>query len=138
MTKNRIHKKVVWGDTSNRVIVKSVLIGHFGMWAIRQSPYLLPKELEKSIQEFSQLLEFDDTAFIKTTYINLEKIVGDAILKSGIITSWNVPKKGTGNVFVSRYDKPEPDYDFIDLDALARNVAHSVWLEIFYDDGEFE
>ncbi len=101
-------------------------------------PYLLPKKIEKGIQEFSQLLEFDDTAFIEITCAGLQKIIDDAILKSDIISSWNIAKKGTGNVFVSRIDKPEQDYDFIDLSAMARNIAHSVWLEIFYDEGGFE
>lgn len=39
---------------------------------------------------------------------------------------WNEPKDGskTEIVFVSRYsNKPNPDSDFIDLDALLRNVC---------------
>lgn len=135
---NRMRKKLVWKDRLERVVLKSVVVGHFGMWAIRQSPYLLPEELEKGIEEFSQAQGFGNEPLLETTCANLEKIVADAISKSAVIASWNVAKKGTGMVFVSRYDKPEQDCDFIDLDALARNVAHSVWLEIFYDAGGFE
>ena len=131
-------KKLVWKDTSTRVVLKSVVVGHFAMWAARQNPYLLPESLDKGIEEFSQSLEFGDAALVETTCAKLQKIVSDGISESDIISSWNVAKKGTGPVFVTRYTEPEPDFDFIDLNALARNIAHSVWLELCYDEGFFE
>ena len=137
-----IKKKLVWEDIATRVVLKSVVVGHFAMWAVRQSPYLLPEELEKGIGDFDKYLISNINAgkeyMIETTYKELRDIIRNAITKSDTISLWNIAKKGTGPIFVTRYDEPEPDYDFIALDALARNVAHSVWLEIFYDDGGFE
>jgi predicted oxidoreductase len=135
-------QKLVWNDKSSRIVSKSVVVGHFAMWAVRQSPYLLPDNLDKGIEEFDKYLIYTVNAcneyLIETTYTELEDNIRKAITKSDIISSWNIAKKGTGNVFVSTYSKPKPDYDFIDLDALARNIAQSVWLELCYDDGAFE
>lgn len=135
-------KKLVWKDPSRRVVSKSVVVGHFAMWAVRQSPYLLPEGLDKGIKEFDGCLVFKETIgheeLIETTYTDLKGKIEDAISNSSMISSWNVAKKGSGPVFVSIYSEPEPDYDIIDLDALARNVAQSVWLELCYDEGFFE
>lgn len=110
--------------------------------AVRQSPYLLPESLEKGIEKFNECLVFEkkigDEELIETTYSDLKEKISNAISNSDIISSWNTAKKGSGDVFVSAYSEPEPDYDFIDLDALARNTAQSIWLEIFYDVGGFE
>ena len=133
-------KLLVWKDISTRTVAKSMIIGHFTMWAVRQSPYFSPDSLEKGMKEFDQALECDELDCIVTTCKGLEKIVSDAISKSNIIQSWNIPKSGEAPpyLFVTRYSKLEPDIDFIDLDAMARNITHSVWLEVCYDNGFFE
>lgn len=135
-------KNLVWNDTLSRIVLKNVVVGHFAMWAVRQSPYLLPEELDKGIEEFDKQLHSNikagNVTLIETTYSDLKGNIENAISNSKIISSWNVSKKGSGPVFVSSYSEPKPDYDFIDLDALSRNIAQSVWLELFYDDGGFE
>jgi len=52
------------------------------------------------------------------------------------MTAWNTPKIDTGAeiMFSSRYDTPKQEYDFIDLDALLRNVALETWREAERDD----
>ena len=140
--RNKMKQKLVWEDKSSRVVLKSVVVGHFAMWAVRQSPYLLSDNLDKGIEEFNKYLIYTINAcnerLIETTYRELKDNIRKAITKSDIISSWNIAKKGSGPVFVSAYSKPKSDYDFIDLDALARNIAQSVWLELCYDDGDFE
>lgn len=135
-------KKLVWQDLLTRTVLKETVIGHFAMAVVRQSPYLMPEYLAAGIKEFDKLLssniEVGNEKLIETTYIDLKKSIGKAISNSEIIYSWSIAKKGTGPVFVSSYSKPKPDYDFIDLDALARNIAQSVWLEVCYDDGFFK
>ena len=148
MTKKCLIRK----DPSKRLILASVLVGHFGMWAIRQSPYLVPERLEEGINEFAEMLksyisnsvkasEKNDAVcinkcdYIEGTYTELMRCVEYAISKSAIIQSWNKSKKGECTlVFVTAYSHPHPDHDFIDLDALARNIAQSAWLEVSYDD----
>lgn len=132
----------LWKDKSNRIVLKRVVAGHFAMYAVRQSPYLFPEQLEKGIEAFNKYLIPSDKVcsedFIETTYTELRDNIRNAITNSDIITSWSIAKKGTGNVFVSAYSKPKPDYDCIDLDALARNIAQSVWLELCYNNGFFD
>ena len=130
-------KKLVWKDTSTRVVLKSVVVGHFAMWAIRQSPYLFPESLDEGINEFNECLVFKkkigDAELIETTYTDLKGKISDAISNTNIISSWNIAKKRRGSIMVSCYSYPKLDYDFIDLDALARNIAQSVWLELRSD-----
>lgn len=137
---NNTRKILVWQDILSRGILKTTVVGHFAMWAVRQSPHLLPEDLNGGIEEFNDALDFGDDDYLSITCNNLKRIVCDAISKSETIGSWNVPKKGDpmSHVCVTRYDQPDPDHDIIDLHALARNIAHSVWLEICYDDGFFE
>ena len=135
--------KLVWKDATKRVILKSTVLGYFTMWAVRQSPYLYPENLADGIEEFSIAIGMGDEyggGFIETTCKGLEKIVGNVIDRCVTVQSWNVAKDGSNEpyVFVSRYSEPEPDTDIISLDALARNIAHCVWLELCYDDGWFE
>ena len=138
-------KKLVWQDTSKKVVLKSTIMGHFAMWAVRQSPYLYPRDVHEGIEEFSDALngvaeDIREHHCIKTTCNGLKEIVCQAISESKTVGSWNVPKKGQPQAFVAvdRYSEPDPDYDIIDLHALARNIAHSIWLELCYDDGDFE
>ena len=131
--------KLAWKDKSKRWVSKGIVIGHFTMWAVRQSPWDVPYGLEKSIKEFDAGLEFGIDGLIETTYTELKKIVRDAIDTSDTILTWNVPKsRKAGMVFVTRLDGPAAEDDSTDLDALVRNIAQSVWLELFYDAGGFE
>ena len=134
-----IKKKLVWKDKTERTLLKSTVVSHFAMWAVRQSPYMYPENLEKGIEEFNHMLD-SDNGFIETTCKELEESVCAAIAGCETVMSWNNAKDGSQDqfVFVSRIDKPAPDHDIICVHALARNIAHSVWLELCYDDGAFE
>ena len=133
-------KKLAWQDTSTKGVLKNTVVGHFAMWAVRQSPYPFPGNISKGIAEFDAVIDFGEDWYKETTCKELEQLVCDAISKSDTVVSWNSPKKGElpEFVFVDGYSEIDPDYDIIDLHALARNVAHSVWLELCYDDGFFE
>ena len=138
-----MRNKLVWKDETKRPILKSTVLGCFTMWAVRQSPYLYPENLTDGIEEFSFAIGMRDEyggGFIETTCKGLEKIGGNVIDRCVTVQSWNVAKDGSDEpfVFVSRFDNPSPDHDIIDLSALARNIAHGVWLELCYDDGWFE
>ena len=65
---------------------------------------------------------------------NLEEIFKQGFENVPEIEAWNRPRSGHNkHVFVSRYGGPPPDDDFIDLDALAWNAAHSLTLQSVYD-----
>jgi hypothetical protein len=120
----------IWDDT-NFYTSRGDVLGELAAWAVRQSPYTLPAHLEDALREFD--LAFDSEEFFDTNCEELNKRIRDAFDKCPRVLGWNNAKVGEGTVFCSRYDTPQPDYDFIDLDALARNMAHSITLEAKYD-----
>lgn len=130
-------KKLVWKNKEKKIVLKDIVFGYFVMWATRQSPYLYPEKLTKGLEEFKENFIHDETQ--KINIKNLGEEIKAAIENSPTIVSWNKPKKGNAKMIIcSRFDQPKPDYDCIDLDALTRNIEHSVWLELCYDDGWFE
>jgi hypothetical protein len=73
----------------------------------------------------------DDYARLSSEALK-ESIVA-TIARCPLITAWNNPKikgavNGLGFASLSRYETIKPDYDFIDLGALARNIAHELTL----------
>lgn len=110
-------KTCVWNDSKQRYVLKEMIVGHFAMWAIRQSPSDQPGDLSRGVAQFLDNLPVEDGR--EYTCASLRKQVEVAIKESPVTISWN---------------ETPPGVDFIDLDALARNIAHSVWLEILYND----
>jgi hypothetical protein len=104
------------------------------MWAIRQSPYNIPDNLDTAIRKFqvelSKKFPIYSDIYAKLDFSELRDLIVKTFPLVPEIERWNVPKKGTHkNVYTSAFYKPKADYDFIDLDALARNTAHSLSLE---------
>jgi len=122
----------IWDDKSFWVM-RSTVIGAFAQAAVRQSPYICPVFIASGIRQFNAGLICDDC--FETNCQELRDLVREIIEKCPIVQGWNKPKKGKQTVvFVSRHEQPQPDYDFIDLNAMARNIAHSVTLEEKYND----
>ena len=112
-------KTCVWHDQEKLYVLKSTVVGNFANWVVRQSPVERPWDLPQGISEFTENLIIGDGQGGECTCAFLRKQVDVAIKESPTVVSWN--------------DTP-PGVDFIDLDALARNIAHSVWLETLYDN----
>lgn len=110
------------------------LAGELASQAIQQSPYDMPAGLVEAILDFRaawphsadympamKMLKWRSYSDLKTA---LERIFQD----TPSIRKWNDRKNGRDGIgFSSRYEQPEPDDDFIDLGALANNVAREVW-----------
>jgi len=106
------------------------LAGIFAMYAVRQSPYLVPDNLSDAIFEF--MAGFDCTQTLLEWEHPLEccQTVKDSIMKSPLCVAWNNRKNGReGMGFTSRFDQPHPDDDFIDLDALQMNICREIFRE---------
>lgn len=121
------------------------LLGYVAMWATRQSPYHAPDGLTDVLAEFKRRIEASREDFLAPTKALLGRSVFDypdtlpatkafllPLLQQHLLTlpqvqKWNERKNGNQSPygFCSRYDKPEPDNDFIDLDALAGNIVRS-------------
>lgn len=119
----------IWDDLSFQTSREAVF-GALACWSVRQSPYLVPVDFAVALVEF-------DANFIVDKYFEasckmLSKSIRSTFDSCPVILGWNIPKK-TGRDRVIRMGKGEaPHYDFIDLDALARNVAHAVTVEEKY------
>jgi hypothetical protein len=122
----------IWDDTTFWTS-RCAIIGELANWAARQSPYLVPDGLEDALREFNFAFVSDSEEYFETNCKELNKRIRDAFDDCPKILGWNNPKRGNSDyVFSSRYGSPQPDYDFIGLDALARNIAHSITLSEKY------
>jgi len=110
---------------------RNEIVGALAMWAVRQSPYPVPEKLSEALLSFYEKMPADDIVGVLTEWPSLDALyasIWDAIERVPEIVAWNSRRNGRdGMGFVSRYDKPSPDDDFIDLHALCNNVARSVW-----------
>ena len=120
----------IWDDSPFLTTVDE-LLGALAEWAVKQSPYLCPDNLQQALEEFTLAIPYDRDVFADSIFETscewLIPFVRGLFEACPSILAWNEPKFGKHRVaFSSRYDSPKPDYDFIDLDALARNIAHSI------------
>lgn len=120
-----------------RLITTSDIIGQMARWAVVQHPYNAPPRLENVIAVLKKHAEdtFNDGSeiFKYRWFADYRTLLGWVCEASKpaeeILQLWNTPASGhtAAYVFTSRYDKPMPEHDFIDIDALLRNVAREVW-----------
>ena len=104
------------------------VLGSLAKWAVRQSPYISPAPLSNGLLEFQTAWAVGDHTPL--TSRELESQIFKTIEQCLTIQSWGSPKNGDHTmVFVTRYEGPKPDNDFIDLYALARNVTQDLVLE---------
>lgn len=136
----------------NQLITLPALVGHFAHWAVRLSPYVVPAKLPDAIEKFhtemDQRLALDDYHGLKLRHVQslngLRTTIEEALKAIPEVVAWNSPKIENGGQFnfISRHDGPrDPDRDFVDLDALARNIAMETWAEAVRDqvfDENFE
>lgn len=117
--------------------------GHMAMWVCRQSPYqsLGGVEVINAVLHEKAATEWTEgvpSLLMRRfeSWRDLENWLHSALDGHEQMTAWNTPKIDTGApfMFTSRYDTPTPEYDFIDLDALLRNVARTSWAEMQKDD----
>jgi len=113
--------------------MRSDFMGAFAYWAVSQSPYDSP-DITKALEAFSSYVskKIKDGIPEKFTYDELSEFINeDVFTQIPEIEKLNHPKINAGRTinFCSRYNKIKPDYDFIDLGALARNVFYMLLRE---------
>ena len=107
------------------------ITSNLAKWAVKQSPYLFPKGLENVIRYLHAclVLKADKAGMMYLSLNEISKMLYEILYEQGVedFDNWNKSKNPTpAIVFSSRYDnKPNPDDDFIDLDALLHNVCLS-------------
>ena len=128
----------IWDERKFWTSVKEIK-GMLAYWGIQQSPYGMPENLDVACREISECFETkaDAIGFFETNCRELRDMIRTSIDRCPTILSWNIPKKGDHHIaFSSRYFRPHPDYDFIDLDALARNMSHSITVAKKYNQAQ--
>lgn len=111
----------------------SEVAGQIAAFAVRQSPYLVPDNLEPVLRKFQESA-WDEFGVAKDSKggmrqfqnrAELWELLWEHLLPIPEVQAWNARKNGRdGAGFVSaHWSPPEPDDDFIDLDALVQNVV---------------
>ena len=133
--------------TKKRWTFKHDITGSFAKWAIRQSGYHCPSHLEQVVSYLSACL-IKEVGWEEQHYIaelslcDINKLLYDILYEQGVsyFDDWNKPKKEwreTDYDCLGEAERNDPDYGYIDLDALLRNVCLDIRDEKRRDD-EFD
>src|SRR3990167_7513030 len=109
------------------VFSKRNILGEIANWAVRQSPYHRPDNLEIVLDKFNKIIALVPE-YPSMSYSQIRELL-DELKEIPEFMLWNERKNGNQSQykFTDRYSgKGNPDDDFIDLDALIRNVANSI------------
>lgn len=114
---------------------KSSFVGAFAYWTVVQSPYDIPTDkLLPALQGFLKYISplFEEVLPEKFTFGRLQEIINEeAFEKIPEIESLNHAKIEMKGFMASssRYHTTKPDYDYIDLGALTRNIFYMLLRE---------
>ena len=114
------------------LVSKRNLLSEVAKWAVAQSPYHRPNNLEVVLDKLNENFgkwSNDNMGYEYFTYKRLMDFLGRELKAIPEFLLWNERKNDNQSEykFVDRYSKDDnPDDDFIDLDALIRNVANSI------------
>jgi len=122
-------------------VSKFYILGALSYWITVQSPYVVP-DVFSAITDFYAYLNIKlgiGTLFpVYFTYDELSGLISEKTFESiHSIEILNHPKISSGEGYENRHNNPHPDYDFIDLGALARNVFYMILREII-TQGSYE
>lgn len=122
--------------TDKKWTFKKDITRSLAKYAVSQSPYSCPDNLEEVIRYLDACLEreveWSESGLAELSLCDISKLLYDILYEQNItyFDNWNKSKKGKVEIqFMSRYSKEDPDYDFIDLDALLSNVCLDIRLE---------
>ena len=116
------------------IVSTSDIMGGVACWAVRQSPYPVPDNLETVLNKLNIIMSTDnifkepspDFRYSKFDFRDLETYIKSKLETIPEFTDWNNRKNKDNKSeynFVTRYNVPDPDNDFIDLGALYKNVT---------------
>jgi len=119
-----------------RLITSKEIVGQIARHAVQQHPFNAPEGLFELVQDVlgKSRADFPDGVpelpmrWFKDSS-EIEIWLRDGFTGHQTLEAWNTPKSrhGAQIVFSSRYGGPAPEDDFIDIDALWRNVSRATW-----------
>jgi len=109
---------------------KKDFLSAFAYWVIQQSPYDTP-DIKYALNDFNIFLDvmFGREKYKEYSLNDLNVLITEDVFENLThIEKLNHPKIDNGKsiMFIDRYSKPNPDYDFIDLGALAHNIKYMI------------
>jgi hypothetical protein len=134
---------------AKRYTCRTEITGAFAKWAVRQSPYGCPDGLESVVRYLDACLKtavaWDGVGFAELSLCDINRVCWEILGDFAPFQAWNKAKEGgeegvfgEETVFVSAFGPPpDPDHDFIDLDALLHNVCIDIRTKRRVDD-EFD
>jgi hypothetical protein len=134
-THERLRGDPEWDDAKDRWTTPRDIVGAFAMWACRQSPYGVPNGLENVCKylyaSLATVTQWDTVGMRQCSLCEINKWLYEILYEQGVaeFDAWNRCKTGeTPEIqFTSRADgRIDSDRDFIDLDALLRNVCLTI------------
>jgi len=113
------------------------ICANLARWVCQQHPYHLTVHVDSANARLMKLAPTKgfEPESLPMKYVKdsgeIEEFLREALDKTPEVLDWNSRKNGNESPlgFSSRYDTPVPENDFIDIDALFRNVARSTWYE---------
>ena len=116
------------------VFSKRNILGEVANWAVRQSPYHRPDNLEVVLDKFNEIIK-EVPQYPTMTYRQIKEML-QGLKTIPDFMLWNERKNGRQGMGISAaghhddgsitFYNAKADDDFIDLDALIRNVANSI------------
>jgi len=113
--------------------MQSDFLGAFAYWIVTQSPYPTP-DITEPLKAFHKYITtiVKDGDVLEANQDRIWEIINEKIFESipeiEKLNHAKIEQKG----FIassSRSHKPKPDYDYIDLSALARNIGYMIMRE---------
>jgi hypothetical protein len=104
--------------------MRSDFLGAFAYWVVAQSPYDTPN-IVKALEAFGKYVvkRIEDGVPKKFTYVELCDFICEDVFEAlPEIEKLNHPKVSSGVGYENRHNVSHPDFDFIDLCALAKNI----------------
>lgn len=118
-------------DQPLRHMFRKDVAAHFAHWAVRLSPYPCPDDLPEVLSDLTQALEarWPGEPYVFMPHDEVSDLLHEFIQTHPKVRLWNERKNGNSAPFQAvsiHFAKPDPDNDFIDLDALCRNVTYTL------------
>lgn len=117
------------------LVSQSELLGGIARWAVRQHPYHHPPGLLEVLDRWREATKTRFTFLGRcglawATQRSIVAMLETTLLRDEAFVAWNTPRsRRSGHAAVSATGGPAPEDDFIDLDALMRNVARDALVD---------
>ena len=128
-------------DKEKYIITQRTVMGALANWAVQQSPYPYPENLEVVLRKFHELIKDDiNETFAKyikefENWKECHDYIAEKLMTIPEFLAWNERKNGNKSPYgfsgAGHHDdgsvtffQAKADNDFIDLDALTRNITN--------------